>query len=299
MKYTVKEIHQTIECLSNIFDIVRIVDPVNWKIISFDENEEIISNDYRCYRLWDKDKRCNNCISLRTYHSKHRMTKYDFINDDIYHVVAKPIEILLENKVSEFILEIVSKITDEVMLEAIGREEFIEKISAYEKKVYYDSMTKAFNRRYFDESMFVDNNLIKNNEMAFLYLDLEQFKLINDTYGHDVGDWVLISTVKTIKSCIREHDLVIRMGGDEFLIIIKRCSIQTAYRTIRKIKEKLKMDVVYDKVNNKFAIINIGVSYTDNFEYSPETIAKMLEKADENMYLDKKISLKNKDNYYC
>ncbi len=293
MRYTVKEIQKTIECLSDIFDIVRVVDPINMKILSFDEREEVDFDEYECYRVWNKDDRCTNCVSLRAYHYKKRLTKYDFINDDVYQVAAMPIEILLNsNIVSNYILEIVSIITDEVMFEAFGKEEFIDKISSYEKKVYYDSMTKAFNRRYFDERIFIDKNLGQDNEMSFLFVDLEQFKLINDTYGHDIGDWVLINTVKTIKSCIREYDSVIRMGGDEFLIILKSCNIRIANRIVNEIKNSLKTDVIYDKANNKFSVVNIGISYTPNFDCTTELINYMLEKADENMYLDKRNSLK-------
>lgn len=293
MIYTVKEIQKTIECLSDIFDIVRVVDPINMKILSFDEREEVDFDEYECYRVWNKSERCTNCISLRTYHCKKRLTKYDFLNDDVYQVVAMPIEILLNNNiVSDYILEIVSIITDEVMFEAFGKEEFIDKISSYEKKVYYDSMTKAFNRRYFDERIFIDKNLGQDNEMSFLFVDLEQFKLINDIYGHDIGDWVLINTVKTIKSCIREYDSVIRMGGDEFLIILKSCNIRIANRIVNEIKNSLKTDVIYDKANNKFSVVNIGISYTPNFDCTTELINYMLEKADENMYLDKRNSLK-------
>jgi len=293
MQYTVGEILKTIDCLSNIFDIARVIDPIEMKIISFNKSDEIVIEEYtNCYNTWNKNEVCENCISIKALYSGRRMTKYEFINDEVYHVVVKPIEILLNDKTAyKYILELVNEISDEVMFEAIGKEGFIEKIMSYEKKIYCDSLTEAYNRRYFDEGVFLNNYYgHKNNDMTFLFADLKQFKKINDTYGHDVGDWVLVNTVKTIKSCINKNDAVIRMGGDEFLIILKNYNITSTEAVLGVIKDRLKSNVVYDKENNKYAVANFGMAHTSNFVFSSELINNMMEEADRKMYLDKKNS---------
>ena len=80
--------------------------------------------------------------------------------------------------------------------------------------LYIDSLTRVYNRRYYDEH-FQD----VNNIQAMVVIDVDNFKQINDNYGHDVGDIVLQNIAQTILSCVRKTDAVIRYGGDEFVII--------------------------------------------------------------------------------
>jgi len=87
-----------------------------------------------------------------------------------------------------------------------------------------DSLTNLANRYFFDESFIKD---IKSNQrdkstLALLLLDLDHFKYVNDTYGHDVGDQLLIAVVERIKKCLRGNELFARLGGDEFAISLPR-----------------------------------------------------------------------------
>ena len=129
--------------------------------------------------------------------------------------------------------------------------------------MYQDSLTEAFTRRYFDERVFCqsDNGTLISNEVIFIMVDLLKFKSINDEYGHDMGDWVLKNTVTVIKNCIRTDDAVVRIGGDEFLIILKNCNLSVAKRIIKSIKKEMATSVVYDKENNKSAFANFNCLY--------------------------------------
>ena len=80
--------------------------------------------------------------------------------------------------------------------------------------LYIDSLTRVYNRRYYDEH-FQD----VNNIQAMVVIDVDNFKQINDNYGHDVGDIVLQNIAQTILSCVRKTDAVIRYGGDEFVLL--------------------------------------------------------------------------------
>lgn len=81
-------------------------------------------------------------------------------------------------------------------------------------KAYHDPLTGAYNRQYFYEYLSKDITL-----NGVIMLDLDNFKLVNDTYGHDIGDQVLIETVKIIATSIRQEDFLIRWGGEEILIL--------------------------------------------------------------------------------
>ena len=86
---------------------------------------------------------------------------------------------------------------------------------AFKEELYRDSLTGAYNRRYYEE---VVRKTIGPAGVALL--DVDNFKICNDTYGHYAGDMALKTAANTIQSCIRESDLLIRYGGDEFLLVL-------------------------------------------------------------------------------
>ena len=287
--YSIKNVKDMVGGLTAIFDVVRIVDPQNRNTIYFDADDNISHKEYACYKIWNKHDPCENCISLKSLNLQCRMTKYEFVDDDVYHVVSKYIEML--DKVGDMhgvVIEIVSKITDEIVFDTFGKGEFINRLIEAEKKVYTDSLTKVYNRRYYDERIFFRQLKHGSTDRVFYILaDLKRFKTINDTYGHDVGDWVLTMVAQTMLGCVRKYDSVIRLGGDEILIILHNCSEEAANRVICDIKKRLQDTTVYDKVNGKFAQGNFGVAYTDNFETTEECIASLMKQADVSMYQDK------------
>ena len=94
-------------------------------------------------------------------------------------------------------------------------EALLEKEQTYNTKLYHDALTGALNRRYYEE---VALNSIGPAGVAIM--DLDDFKVCNDTYGHHAGDMALETAADVIRSCIRKNDLLIRYGGDEFLLIL-------------------------------------------------------------------------------
>ena len=91
----------------------------------------------------------------------------------------------------------------------------MEKEKRYRQRLNHDALTGAFNRRYYEE--VVRNNL---GPAGIALMDIDDFKICNDTYGHHAGDMALETVAKAIRSCIRETDLLIRYGGDEFLLVL-------------------------------------------------------------------------------
>lgn len=109
--------------------------------------------------------------------------------------------------------------------------EIINKLSVLHKKSITDTLTGAFTRGALNEMDFQEND-------AFVYVDLNNFKEINDRYGHKSGDQILKAFVSIVKSSIRKSDSVFRMGGDEFLIVLKECPLDRAKEIVEGIRTK-------------------------------------------------------------
>lgn len=287
MNYSIQDIQMCMDHLASIFDKVRLVDPIERKVLTFIEDGKVAWEEYFCHKVWNKEDRCENCISIHALQFNERLTKFELVNDELYFIIARPINIVLAgDEVSYFTLEILCKMTDEVFFEAYGRNAFAKKIALVEKKIYEDPLTKVFNRRYFDERMFLYHNQGEPvKEVTFIMVDLHDFKGVNDSFGHAVGDNVLLQTAEVLQSCIRENDSVVRMGGDEFLVILVNCDYKTAEQITKVARDKFMMK---EEFGQKYLVTaDFGIAYCPSFINTPQCINQLLEEADKNMYLDK------------
>ncbi len=132
-----------------------------------------------------------------------------------------------------------------------------------------DAMTGLNNRRFLEEYVetMVANTARTNSSISILMLDLDYFKKVNDTYGHDVGDKVLIELSKVLVQSVRESDMVIRYGGEEFLIILQN----TTQSYGDKVAEKIRLAVESMKIKVSGGVlqktISIGIAdYPDDCE---------------------------------
>jgi len=150
-----------------------------------------------------------------------------------------------------------------------------------------DPMTKLYNRRYFTKISKHILNLAKreNQDISIIMLDIDKFKTINDTYGHDVGDEVIISLADTLIKHQRKSDIVCRYGGEEFVILLPNTSLDGAKTTAEYIRENVeKLDINIGDKTLKFTV-SLGVSSVKDDESS---IEKSLKRADEALYEAKK-----------
>ncbi|WP_432663641.1 GGDEF domain-containing protein [Wukongibacter baidiensis] len=154
-----------------------------------------------------------------------------------------------------------------------------EKIKIYEKSVT-DQLTGAYNRNILEDiHMNIDDTLI--------LIDVDNLKYYNDTYGHSHGDALLSGVVTTIKNHIKENDFIIRLGGDEFLIVLKNTEEAVAKKIIASIRQEFKEKIQSKKVDISFGILR----YQADFESSYSQVDKIMYK----MKADKKYS-KAEDN---
>lgn len=158
-----------------------------------------------------------------------------------------------------------------------------------EKQANYDKLTGLPNRRLFFERLerIIVENEKDNAQFALIFIDLDGFKDINDNYGHEAGDEVLITVGKRIQQCIRTLDTVARMGGDEYALILRGVKNRKSVSSVvQKIHKELKEAIIIGEENYKCYInSSMGIAmYPENGKDS-ETL---LRNADSKMYDVKK-----------
>lgn len=103
----------------------------------------------------------------------------------------------------------------------------------------HDPLTKLHNRHYFDHSVLQDNRNPEQLSRSLILLDIDHFKTVNDTHGHHIGDRILRELADVLRQCVREHDLVARWGGEEFIILCHNAALQDAVALARRIADTL------------------------------------------------------------
>ena len=154
-----------------------------------------------------------------------------------------------------------------------------------EKLANTDSLTGSFNRRYLNEFSIEYLRIIKreNKNLSLLMVDIDDFKNINDTFGHETGDKVIKQLVSIIKDVVRENDLIVRFGGDEFLILLPNTNLINARLVGQKIADHIDK---YNKDKEFNFTISMGVSM---FNKQDNSIEDMISRADNALYEAKKI----------
>lgn len=150
----------------------------------------------------------------------------------------------------------------------------------------YDNLTNIPNRYLLEEhaAASIQKASNKNQHIAFLFIDLNDFKQINDQYGHDVGDKVLIEATQSIKKNIRTSDFVARLGGDEFVVILERYNLdRIKVSLIKSIQTSLNKNIEIDGSTIKLSA-SIGTSV---YPYDGDNLQALLRNADKNMYKQK------------
>ncbi|MEI7542699.1 MAG: GGDEF domain-containing protein [bacterium] len=152
-----------------------------------------------------------------------------------------------------------------------------------ERKAIMDQLTGSFNRRYFETRIDEELSLAKRfrNKMSLIMFDIDYFKKVNDTYGHQAGDTVLAEVAETAKSCLRSADSLCRYGGEEFSVIMPETGINEAYEVAERMRKLIEDHAFYGGNTLINVTISIGIS-----EYPEHAIIKekLIEKADAALY---------------
>ena len=131
---TKQETKEMMEQLEKVFSIVRILDVEGFETANSLRKKKMPDNPCQCYSFWNRDKRCENCISARVLADKKQRTKIEFINSDMYQVISKYIEI--DNV--PHIMEMINCLDSDALIDQDGRKEIIKKIAGIDEEIYGD-----------------------------------------------------------------------------------------------------------------------------------------------------------------
>ena len=269
---TMQEAENKMEVLREIFDVVRLLKGSDLQAAGMESKLAGRENLCQCYAFWNKDKRCENCISLKALEEKKQTSKIEFLDSDMYQVFARYLEI--DNE--PYVMEMLKKLDENTLTDEEGYEKLTEKLTVYSEKLYRDVLTGVYNRRYFEEKV---KNMSLNAGVAVI--DLDDFKLFNDTYGHDGGDLVLTTVVNVIRHYIRRTDILVRYGGDEFLLILPGIEKEVFSQKLRMIQEKIHATHIPGFNRRKLSVSIGGVMFTHG------RLEEAITKADRLMYMAK------------
>jgi len=149
-----------------------------------------------------------------------------------------------------------------------------------------DPLTQIFNRRYFaEQSKKIKSFSQRNNNIPFsiITLDIDKFKNINDTYGHLVGDEVIIKVAHIIEEEVRTSDIVARFGGEEFVMLLQDCDLNNSYKVAEKVRQDIAKTSIKVHIDTEVKFtVSIGVAQFN--ESDNNNIELTLSRADEALY---------------
>ena len=224
----------------------------------------------KCYSFWKKGDNCKNCTSRDAFRKKNEQLKLEYLDSNIYQVISKYVEI--DGK--PYVMELINQMNADAVMDEDGRNELIKQLSGYNRELYTDALTGIYNRRYYEER-------IRNSNMSagVAMIDLDDFKIYNDTFGHDAGDLALTTVVGIIKDNVRRTDMLIRMGGDEFLLVMPDIGEQAFADKLNQIQGKIHSSKVPG-----YSQLRLSVSIGGVLSGSGSTVEKAIRKADQFMY---------------
>ena len=168
--------------------------------------------------------------------------------------------------------KMVHRLDNENLIDNDGRRILMDNLTGYKDELYRDPLTGVYNRRYYEDNI---KDLNENSGVAMI--DLDDFKLYNDSYGHNAGDMALETIVSAIKKCIRSSDKIIRFGGDEFLLVLPGIHNNIFNKKLQQIRTRIK-EVKVDGYSKIRLSVSIGGVMTHN-----ETIESAMHRADKLM----------------
>ena len=241
-----------------------------------------------------------DCKNLKEFQQRYLCLAQTFIQEELFFHLGKIddnstwIENILKLKSEKRIVSILHPTTNttkafNVSIVELEDEQYLISLTdisdtilkqiQLEDKSTHDKLTGAFNREYFEshKNLIINEYTKENHLLIFSILDIDFFKKVNDTYGHDIGDKVLKQFVQIIQNSSRNDDLVIRWGGEEFILLLKINSIDNAKKVLENIRKTI-AQTSFEKVEHITCSIGATV-YKEN-----ETIEDSFKRADKALY---------------
>ncbi|MGM0379582.1 MAG: diguanylate cyclase [Bacillota bacterium] len=223
----------------------------------------------------------NGCPLHKTIEDMEKRTAKVYLHHKKGHrvkVYIKTIPLLDENKNVIGAIEIFNTSNGESNINS-------EEIRNLKELAYKDQLTKLFNRKYLEQYLDLKYKEFKkfNKKFSIIFLDIDHFKNINDTYGHDIGDEVLKMVSKSLDKSTRNSDLVVRWGGEEFVILCDDMS----KNDLEKLANTIRVLVKNSYFLNEGIKINVTISIGATLIRKKDTKESVIKRADNLMYKSK------------
>ncbi len=266
-RQSIAQIEEEMECYRKIFDSVRLLGEDRIAGLCKKTGEE--KDACPCYAFWGRSTPCENCVCAKAFLSKKDALKLEFSGGGVYQVIAH----YLEADGTPYVMELLRRYDTEGMIDLSGEEKLLTHINDFYEKTYTDVMTGIYNRRFYEEKL---RSSVLTAGIAMI--DLDDFKVYNDVYGHGAGDLVLTTFAESIKKNVRATDRLIRYGGDEFLLIMPGMRDRGFEAALHHICECIGAIVLpgYEEIR---LTTSIGATLCEN-----ETVEAAVDRADRLLY---------------
>lgn len=283
-----------------------IFDTISNGILILDENLNIVE-----WNRWlevktgiEREKIVNeNLFKVFPYINKEKLnrkikTSFLMNNHTFYNVI--PHNFLIKIKNNKVVNEIFNYMQQDVTIIPYDVEKKLIRIYIYDKTTYceinyklkklsnIDPLTNLFNRRYFNEvsKKFLNLSIRNNQQIRVAILDIDFFKRINDTYGHQTGDDALLAFANLLNENVRSSDIVTRYGGEEFVILLNNVDSEKTFNIFEKIRIKTK-ELKIRTIGNHFTNFSVSIGVTLFDKEKDKNIEDSLQRADKLLYISK------------
>ncbi len=264
---TMEQVKEEMRHFRKVFQMVRLFRMT--RNADSGEIEKKVIIEWGREELQSTRKPCEECVIDEAFEAEEERGKFEIFDGKLYQVIARCVEIDGEPHV----MELIRSLDTNWSLGKLNHERVVNLFMHYNDKLYKDAVTDTYNRRYYEDE-------IKDSEESagVALIDLDDFKLYNDTCGHNAGDTALCTVADVIKNSIRRSDRLIRFGGDEFLLVMPGIDEEAFVKKLNGMQQKVNTTVIPGYSNIQLSISVGGVIS------NAEKIEAAVERADHLMY---------------
>ncbi|WP_187620294.1 GGDEF domain-containing protein [Selenomonas ruminis] len=274
-----------------MFDVIRLVEQDGHYVCKCNHDGSCTITDETCFSVWGKKQRCHNCVSRQAYDEERQHVKFEYANNRYFFVIARPIWLRGKKYAIEFVMDVTNQFTPNNPSEGNFVMNLIHELERVSSR---DPFTGLFNKNYLQKEL--TQALAKRHTEAQsdapLYLaiwDIDNFKQVNDTYGHDMGDKILLRAAQALQRGITSEDgITARFGGDEFMILFHKTDRSYCEHLLRAIKNDIDHQTHSGLLCNESSCFRVSISYGLADVHAYPTAAEALHAADQQLYAHKR-----------